>query len=363
MSELVSSANETEVQTTLTTTNPLSLEEAIPLINKNYLDLLNTLSSTFKFHDELIGPLTHDIKLTNEKLTENKYQVLDTITDNFLFCLEQIHDHNSDYFIYQKEKVQKKNGKSYKNKLPKIGNRTLLKRVLKDSDAKLNSKIFKSIVDMFLLLTHKDDNVLYFNDDYIEYVKENYTDNKNFSKMLTVFDNADNILNFTIDESFANCENDDIVETDEENEKTKSKGKSKSKKGKGKKDASIGPDFMKGLENTKIAQLAKNISEKINIDDFPSLTDPTKILSSLTNQNEEGGIQNLLKFVIGEVENAFKTENINESDLVNEAQNIMGQFKNASGFDPMSLLSGAGGKDGGIDFSNIADIFANMNKK
>lgn len=57
---------------------------------------------------------------------------------------------------------------------------------------------------------------------------------------------------------------------------------------------------MKGLETTKIAQLAKNISEKINIDDFPALNDPSKLLSSLTDSSSEenGGIQNLLKFVV-----------------------------------------------------------------
>ena len=75
-----------------------------------------------------------------------------------------------------------------------------------------------------------------------------------------------------------------------------------------------------------------NISEKINMDDFPSLNDPSKLLSSLGNPSEEGGIQNLLKFVIDEVQGAFKDNNLNENDLVNEAQDIMGKFKNMSGF-------------------------------
>jgi hypothetical protein len=118
-------------------------------------------------------------------------------------------------------------------------------------------------------------------------------------------------------------------------------------------------DFMNGLENTKIAQLAKNISQKINLDDFPVLTDPSKLLSSLANPSENGaGIQDLLKFVVGEVEGAFKNNNINENDLVNEAQGIMGQFSNMSGFDPMSIL-----KDGNLDMNQFADIFSNIGKK
>jgi len=127
----------------------------------------------------------------------------------------------------------------------------------------------------------------------------------------------------------------------------------------------LNEDFVKGLENTKIAQLAKNISEKIKMEDFPELSDPSKLLSTLTNQggNNEGseGIQNLFKFVIDEVQDSFKKENINEKDLIGEAQNLMGQFKNMSGFDPMSMLSGENGGEG-FDISKIAGMFANLKK-
>ena len=98
----------------------LSFSDIIPIINDKYLLFLKNILEKFKYHNELIGPLEHDLKLTNDKLPINKYQVIDTITDNLLFCLEQISDHNSDYFIYQKETTPKKNGKVYKNKLPKI---------------------------------------------------------------------------------------------------------------------------------------------------------------------------------------------------------------------------------------------------
>ena len=342
----------------------LTFDEAIVSINEKYISLLNEMIEKFKYHDELIGPLQHDLKLTHEKLVENKYQVIDTITNNFLFCLEQICDHNSDYFIYQKEKIQKKNGKSYKNKLPKIGNRTLLKKILKDTDNNATHKLFKNIIELFTLLTYNEDNIIYFNQEYIEYVKENFTENKNFSKMLMVFDNVDNIINSQIesvdDQDNLNQENNDSDEEEEIKNKSSKKNKNKTKK-----DAKLGPDFLKGMENTKIAQLAKNISEKINIDDFPALTDPAKLLSSFTNpeanqEGEAGGIQNLLKFVIGEVEDAFKNNNMNEKDLVNEAQNIMGQFTNMSGFDPMSLLKG---ENGNFNINQFADIFSKMGKK
>jgi hypothetical protein len=289
-------------------------------------------------------------------LLENKYQVIDTIINNFLYCLEQLADHNSDYFIYQKEKITKKNGKSYKNKLPKIGNRTLLKKVLSEAESKSVPKIFKDIIDMFMVLTFKNEyNIILFNEDFVDYVKENFDENKNFSKMIMVIDNVNNILDSKLEE----IDESQIIEEDSDDEIKKSKSKSKGKKEKNKSKGAIGPDFLKGLENTKIAQLAKNISEKINIDDFPALSDPSKLLSSLGDSSNEGGIQNLLKFVVGEVEGAFKDNTLNEKELIGEAQNLMGQFQNMSGFDPMSLLSGD--KDN-IDINQFANIFSKMGK-
>jgi len=330
----------------------LSFFEIIPIINDKYVSFLKNILEKFKYHDELVGPLEHDLKLTIDKLEINKYQVIDTITDNLLFCLEQICDHNSDYFIYQKDNIQKKNGKMYKNKLPKIGNRTLLKRVLKESDRKFSEKIFKDIIELFTLLTLKDENnIIIFNNEYIKYVKENFNDNKNFSKIIMVFDNINNILNSSLD-----SEEEDIIE--EENLEIEVAKKTKTTKNKSKKNST--EDFMKGLENTKIAQLAKNISEKINMNDYPDLCDPTKLLSSFANpsSDESGGIQNLLKFVVSEVEDAFKNNNLNEKDLVGEAQNIMGEFQNMSGFDPMSLFK----NNENFNMNQFADIFEKMKK-
>lgn len=337
-----------------------TFSEVIPLMNEKYISFLNTILDKYKYHDFLRGSLEYDLKDIETNLSDNNLYVIDLMTDNLLFCLEQISDNNDDYFVYQKEKIKKKNGKFYKNKLPKVGSKTLLKKILEESNNKDNDIIFKNIYNMFLLLTYKNENnEILFNEEYVRYVKNNFTENKNFSKMIMVFDNTDNILNSKIDIS-----NEDVEEDLSEEENNSKKESKKNKKNKSKKNNMLGADFMKGLENTKIAQLAKNISEKINIDDFPSLTDPSKLLSSLTGaSNEEGGgnggIQNLLKFVIGEVEGAFKENNLNQNDLVNEAQNIMSNFQDLSGFDPMSLLSG--NKDN-IDINQFANIFSKMGK-
>lgn len=332
----------------------IPFNEIILLINDKYLVFLNNLLEKFKYHSELVGQLEFDIKFINTKLEDNNNYIINHITNNFLYCLEQLYDNNYDYFIYQKETIIKKNKKFIKNKLPNIGNKTLFKKILKESNKNNVNNIFESIIELFnLLITKDENNVSVFNSEYIEYIKENFSENKNFGKMIIVINNIDTLLNNKLNEEIIQSEDKELIESENINE-NKSKKNKKNKK----KDKSNGMDFMKGLEGTKIAQLAKNISEKINIEDFPSLNDPSKLLSSLGNPSEEGGIQNLLKFVIDEVQGAFKDNNLNENDLVNEAQDIMGKFKNMSGFDPMSMLNNEN-----IDMSKFADMFQNMNKK
>ena len=331
----------------------------IALINDKYTNLVNEIHEKFKYEEELAGPLETDVKFIKDKLSENKLQVIGIITDNYLFCLEPISDHNKDYFLYQEEKIKKKNGQVLKNKVSKLGYRTLLKKVLKNADKKLIHTIFTTIIDIFNLLTIKDGDHISFHEEYINFVKENFTENKNYSKMIMSIDNVNDILGQEQPEFIP----EQLINKDENDKKNKSK---KNKTGNG---GMLNEDFVKGLENTKIAQLAKNISEKIKIEDFPELSDPSKLLSTLTNQgkNEDGnndgaeGIQNLFKFVIDEVQDSFKKENINEKDLIGEAQNLMGQFKNMSGFDPLSMLSGENGGEG-FDISKIASMFANLKK-
>jgi hypothetical protein len=364
MSDIIENGNENGNENEI---KRYTFKEAIPIINEKYILLINEIIEKFKYHDLLYGTLQHDLKIINEKLTTNEYQVINLITDNFLFCLEQINDFNSDYFIYQKDKVHKKHGKVYKNKLPKLGIKTLFKNILEDSDKNLIKKIFKELVDLFKLLTLKDENnVISFNQDYIDYINNNFDENKNYSKILMVIDNLDNILNCEVidDEIDENLEDQEEFKNCEK-KSTKNKKKNKDKKSgfEGLKNLFNGTsesnDFMKNLENTKIAQLAKNISEKINMDDFPDLTDPSKLLNSFTNADENGGgIGNLLKFVVGEVETAMKGNSLNETDLLGEAQNLMGQFQNLSGFNPLSLFGG----ENGLDPSKLTEIFENMKK-
>jgi len=239
--------------------------------------------------------------------------------------------------------------------------------LLKECDAETVKNIFTTINDVFMMLVSKNENgSLVFNDEYISFVKENLTEDKNFSKMIMVIDNVDTILS---QENQSNNDlgvGSDVVAGEEGSEEKKS---SKGKKKKGKKSSGMDPfsaltgalggNLLGGLETTKIAKLAKNISEKINTDDFPLLSDPSKLLSSLTTPGENGAnnIQDLLKFVVGEVEDAFKKDGISETELLGEAQNIMTQFKGISGFDPMSMLKNLAG-NAGADEKQFENIFS-----
>jgi len=337
-----------------------SFDTIITKINEKYVQLVNDIHEKLKYHDQLAGPLEKDVKFIDEKLSENRYQILNILTDNYLFCFEPINDHNKDYFVYQEEKIKQKNGSILKNKIPKLAYRTSLKSILKVADKKLIHTVFTTIVEIFNLLLTKNDDILVFNEDYINFVKDNFNENKNYNKMLMAMDNVNDILGQEQPEFIP----DQLVKKDKskDDKKNKSKGLG-SMLGSGLGKGMMNEDFMKNLESTKIAQLAKNISEKINVNDFPELSDPSKLLSSLSkggdNSGDDGaGIQNLFKFVIDEVQDSFKKENIDEKDLIGEAQNLMGQFKDMSGFDPMSMLSG----ENGLDMNKIASMFANLKK-
>ena len=361
--------------------NILSFDEIIEILNNKYLEFISDFVIKFKNHSKLSVMLESDYTILKEKLEENEYKIINLITDNFLYCLEQISEHNTDYFVYQKEKIQKKNGKTYKNKLTKIGQKTLLKNILEECDTKSNDKLFSFIISLFNLFIKKDsesgNDDIFFTDEYINYIKENFTENKNYNKILMVIDNIDNILNIN---AFDEAQNEiNIVNQEKIKENTLNKSKNGKKGKKGTSDGNpfegFNTDFMKDLENTKIGQLAKNISSKINLEEYSDINDPMKLLSSLgksfqnsssndsSKEESDGkGIQDLLKLVIGEVQGAFKDNKLEEKDLVDEAQNIIGQFQNMTGgtggFDPMSML-----KDGNFSMDKMAELFGNMQKK
>lgn len=345
----------------------LTFDEIIPVINQKYINAVSNLNSLFKHHKELGPSIKSDIAKINTMLNEDKYHVLNVLTDNYLYCLEQVKDLNADFFIYQEVKKIKRKGKVTKTKLSKIGEKTSLKEILPNLKTKTSQIFFKDIFEIFELLVYEDENGTFnFNEDYLEFIKENFSNNNNYNKIILVIENIDAIFSNYDENEIDEQINQSILQENKENEDKKNKKNKKNKKssseGFGNLGENLGENFMKGIEDTKIATLAKNISEKINLTDFPVLNDPSKLLSSLTNPGQQGedgkGIGDLLQFVIGEVQEAFKGGNgLSENDLVNEAQNIMGKFGNMAGFDPSKMMNNPN-----FNLNQFADIFANMTK-
>jgi len=332
----------------------LTFDELLNIINDRYMGLMNKVKGIFENHESLSKTINYDIHHMNEKLEDNKYSVLVTLTDNYLYCLEQIKDKNSDYFVYQKEKIIKKksnskgNVKMIKSKVPKMGSKTLFKDVLSNIKRETVVEIFNEILDIFKLLIYEDEDVYSFHDEYLEFVKENFSNNKNYNKMCIVIDNIDLLI--------GSLEEDELEEQEyqENYENNKNEEESKKKKKNKKNNNNDGADFIKGIENTKIAQMAKNISEKIDLEDFPILTDPSKLLSTLTNPEEGlGSIGGLMDVVMKEVQTSFKENNSDENDLINEAQNIMGKLSGTN-LDPVNLM-----KNMNLDVDKMAEIFSN----
>ena len=326
----------------------LTFEQLISAINQKYLEYMKKCLSIFKNHETLSKSISYDIDYLTNKLETNSFACLITLTDNYLYCFEQIKDRNSDFFIYQKEHYVKKNGKTVKNKITKIGNKTPLKLILENIKTETVNELFGMVVDIFKLLIYEDDNIFSFHEDYVEFINENFQNNKNFNKMNIVIENIDSLI--------GNLDN-DLLEAEmyekEMKEKNEGDSKKKNKKDKNKNEPNIGADFIKGIEDTKIAQMAKNISEKINLEDYPVLSDPTKLLSSLTNPQEGlSSIGGLMDVVMKEVQGAFKETDSNENDLVNEAQNIMAKLS-GTGLDPVNLM-----KNMNLDMDKFADIFS-----
>lgn len=347
----------------------LSFDEIIPIINQKYLNAISNLNSLFKHHKDLGPSIKNDIEKMKENLINDKYHILNILTDNYLYCLEEVKDLNADFFVYQESKKIKKKGKVTKSKISKIGEKTSLKEILPNLKTKTCQIFFKDVFEIFELLVYEDENGTFIlSEDYLEYIKEVFSSNKNYNKILLVIDNIDNIFSDYDENEVDEQINQSILQEQKEkenkkNKKDKNKNKKSSNEGFGNLGESMGENFMKGIEDTKIASLAKNISEKINLTDFPVLSDPSKLLASLTNPGQNGedgkGIGDLLQFVIGEVQEAFKGGNgLSENDLVNEAQNIMGKFGNMAGFDPSKIMNNPN-----LNLNQFADIFASMTKK
>ena len=90
----------------------LSIKDVCQIIHNQYIEMLDIVTDSIKHDEELKNALVRDKKHYMEKVEKNGLlQILYVYTENFLYCLEAIKDHNCDYFTYQEDKIKKKSGK------------------------------------------------------------------------------------------------------------------------------------------------------------------------------------------------------------------------------------------------------------
>jgi hypothetical protein len=351
----------------------LSIKDVCQIIHNQYIEMLDIVTESIKHDEELKNALTRDKKHYLEKVEKNGLlQILYVYTEHFLYCLEAIKDHNCDYFTYQEDRIKKKNGKVEKVKITCLVGKTTLKRVIAEASEETNNKIFDTLVNGFMFLCRKKDNMFEFRKEYLKYVHENFEDNRNYSKMKLMIENVDSILDEYNPDDYKPAPKSESADD----------GKKNKKKKKGKKDdesedpfgfftKSAGDNLVKNLESSKIGQIAKNISTKMSENDFPMLRDPSQFLASLTNPNGENGLGDLIKFVMTEVQTSLDTANITQDDLMSEASGMMSGLSKLTGLDPLKAMEGMkppsmdenGNLDQVPDFSQFAGIFEGLGKE
>ncbi len=348
----------------------LSIKEVCQIIHDQYVEMLGNVANSIVRDTELQNAIKRDTKLYLEKVEKNGLlQILYVLTDNYLYCLEAIKDHNCDYFAYQEDKIKKKSGKVEKVKITTLVGKTTLKRVVAEASDIINNQIFDTLVQSFIFLCIKKEGCYEFRKEYLKYVHENFEDNRNYSKMKLMIENVDSILDEYNPDDYKPAPK--VAENDD---KKKSKKGKKSKEGEdpfGFFTKSAGDNLVKNLESSKIGQIAKNISTKMSENEFPMLKDPSQFLASLTNPNAEHGLGDLIKFVMGEVQSSLETQNISQDDLMNEASNMMGGLSKLTGIDPMKMMGEMkpptmdenGNMENVPDFSQFAGIFEGLGKE
>ncbi len=95
--------------------------------------------------------------------------------------------------------------------------------------------------------------------------------------------------------------------------------------------------------NSKIGNLAKEISEELNGDDLKCMENPDDLMKNLLS-GEGGGLGNIIQKVSSKLQNKMKNGELNEEALMKEATNMMGMLNPA--FSKMAGGMGGGGMGG-----------------
>lgn len=100
------------------------------------------------------------------------------------------------------------------------------------------------------------------------------------------------------------------------------------------------------FDGTLIGNLAKEISEEINVNDLGDMKSPTDLMSALLGGGENNGISNIMSTVCQKLDKKMKNGELDQNKMFEEAQNMMGElFNNQQGMEQMmSQMTGGNRK-------------------
>ena len=108
--------------------------------------------------------------------------------------------------------------------------------------------------------------------------------------------------------------------------------------------------FEDSFLNSNIGNLAKEISEDLDLNDLKNIESPDDLMKTLMGGGENGGLGNIIQKVSSKLQTKLANGQLNEEALMKEATQMMGMLNPA--LQSMGSMSGKG--------SGMGDLFSMM---
>jgi SHS2 domain-containing protein len=115
-------------------------------------------------------------------------------------------------------------------------------------------------------------------------------------------------------------------------------------------------EFLQGLENSKIASLAKEITSEIDLSNL-HIDKPEDISKLMDMSDGNNFLGNIVSKVSNKLTEKLNTGELKQEDLMNEAMSVMGALNNGDGLG--GLLKNMGGLGGLGGLSGLGDLMSN----
>lgn len=182
-------------------------------------------------------------------------------------------------------------------------------------------------------------------------VVEKYADNENIEKIKETLANHDEFLK-NIMNSSAKFAEDILREQAKKSEASSESGNPLPNLFDGMDEKKFEDTFL----NSNIGNLAKEISQDLDLNDLKGLESPDDLMKSLMGGGE-GGIGNIIQKVSSKLQSKLASGQLNEQALMNEATQMMGMLNPALQSMGMGSMSGKGGMGG---MGGMGDLFSMM---